>query len=109
MIALGDSVPYVLNHVYHGHYYGSSILDDPLVEADQYYAVMFGIPATDPMIKVMPQRHGRKWNVAFCDGHVENLSATNLFDEGRPEVASRWNTDHQSHNESWVAPSGPGL
>jgi prepilin-type processing-associated H-X9-DG protein len=107
MIALGDSAPDVVNHIFQGHYYGSDMLD-PLQTDVEYFAVMRGLRASDPMVKVIPQRHSGKWNVVFCDGHVENLITMNLFDEGRPEVARRWNTDNQSHNENWAAPSSPG-
>jgi hypothetical protein len=36
-----------------------------------------------------------KWNVSFCDGHVENLRAANLFGISNPAVAQRWNNDHR--------------
>ena len=60
--------------------------------------------ANDNTIGLMGRRHGGRWNVAFCDGHVENLRAKDLFDFSNPNVARRWNSDHQAHNVGWVAP-----
>ena len=51
------------------------------------------------------QRHGGRWNVAFCDGHVENLRPRVLFDKRRDDVLRRWNNDNQPHRE--LAPIVP--
>jgi prepilin-type N-terminal cleavage/methylation domain-containing protein/prepilin-type processing-associated H-X9-DG protein len=45
------------------------------------------------------RRHGGRWNVSFCDGHVENLKTPALFDIRREEVRRRWNSDNQPHLE----------
>jgi prepilin-type N-terminal cleavage/methylation domain-containing protein/prepilin-type processing-associated H-X9-DG protein len=63
-----------------------------------YNEVMFILPADDPIVQAIPRRHGGRWNVGFCDGHVENLRANRLFDAANPGVARRWNNDHQSHH-----------
>ena len=68
----------------------------------EYNAVLFGVPADDISIKAMNQRHGGKWNVTFCDAHVERLRSTNLFNMTSVAVAQRWNYDHQPHN--WLLP-----
>lgn len=47
-----------------------------------------------------PRRHGRKYNVAFCDGHIEALNPWVLFDPSK--TAAMWNSDHQPHPEFWV-------
>ncbi len=52
-------------------------------------------------------RHGPGWNVGFCDGHVENLRANRLFNVMDPNVARRWNIDHQPHNAEWPFRPGP--
>jgi prepilin-type N-terminal cleavage/methylation domain-containing protein/prepilin-type processing-associated H-X9-DG protein len=47
-----------------------------------------------------PARHGRNYNVTFCDGHVEALNPWVLFDPSK--TAAMWNSDHQPHPEFWV-------
>src|SRR5262249_10088167 len=72
-----------------------------------YNSILFRKPTDDEAIKKYPQRHLGRWNVVFCDGHVEYLRAKNLFEITRPEVARRWNYDDQPHNEQWHPPPPP--
>ena len=44
-------------------------------------------------------RHGGRWNVVFCDSHVESLTTKALFDPRQDAVLRRWNRDHQPHRE----------
>ncbi len=44
-------------------------------------------------------RHGGRWNVVFCDNHVESLTTKALFDPRQDAVLRRWNRDHQPHRE----------
>jgi len=44
-------------------------------------------------------RHGKNYNVASCDGHVEGIDPVVLFTPVR--FAERWNKDHQPHPENW--------
>ncbi len=47
-----------------------------------------------------PRRHGRTYNVLFCDGHIGAMSPWSLFN---PTNSARlWNYDHQPHPEMWV-------
>jgi prepilin-type N-terminal cleavage/methylation domain-containing protein len=39
-------------------------------------------------------RHAGRWNVVFCDDHVENLAAKDLFDVRDPGNSRRWNRDN---------------
>jgi len=48
-----------------------------------------------------PQRHGRKYNQLFCDGHVAAMDPYVLFNP--TNTATMWNYDHQPHPESWVS------
>jgi len=53
----------------------------------------------------LKRRHGGRWNVVFCDGHVENLRVAELFDVRRDEVTRRWNRDNLPHRDmvqGWV-------
>jgi prepilin-type processing-associated H-X9-DG protein len=43
------------------------------------------------------RRHGGRWNVACCDGHVEDLRTAQLYDRNQPVVRARWNNDNQPH------------
>jgi prepilin-type N-terminal cleavage/methylation domain-containing protein/prepilin-type processing-associated H-X9-DG protein len=47
--------------------------------------------------KAMLQRHGGRWNQAFCDGHVENGSLEMFFDYRKDEVLKLWNRDNKAH------------
>jgi len=49
------------------------------------------------MRAVIQRRHGGKWNVLFCDGHVESLTTPKLFDTRKTSVRMRWNNDNLPH------------
>jgi len=88
LLAFGDSKIWVLSGWYdefgHGRA-GSSELRSGLFEA---------WPA-----QIYPLRHGKNYNVAFCDAHVEGVRPTTLFNPRKTAVL--WNTDHQPHPEVW--------
>jgi prepilin-type processing-associated H-X9-DG protein len=42
------------------------------------------------------RRHGGRYNVAFCDGHIENLKTNALFTTDMT-VLKRWNYDNVPH------------
>jgi prepilin-type N-terminal cleavage/methylation domain-containing protein len=46
-----------------------------------------------------PPQHGKVFNVLSCDGHVEVIRLTELFNP--TNTASRWTNDHQPHKEYW--------
>ncbi len=72
-----------------------------------YNGVVRGLPPGDPTVRAMKQRHGGRWNMGFCDAHVENLRTSDLFNLSNSVVAQRWNIDHQPHNEYWAPPPPP--
>src|SRR5260370_35945291 len=74
-------------------------LNTALLDRRCWNCVLLGLPAGDSSVVATRQRHGGRYNVAFCDGHSESLLATNLFDVRKPAVAQRWNNDHQAHEE----------
>ncbi len=76
---------------------------------DQYYyrLVAYGVPVNRREVQAVKQRHGGRWNVGFCDTHVENLPTTRLFYALDSAVAQRWNRDHQPHNDPPQIPLGP--
>jgi prepilin-type processing-associated H-X9-DG protein len=87
---------------------GLLYLDLALQHGTTYGEVVSGLPLADPAVKANRQRHGGRWNVSFCDGHVENMRMTGLFNVGDPAVAMRWNNDHQPHIQGWI-PFPPGM
>jgi prepilin-type N-terminal cleavage/methylation domain-containing protein/prepilin-type processing-associated H-X9-DG protein len=65
--------------------------------APAYGEAVSGVPPSDPAVKANRQRHAGRWNVGFCDGHVESLRTIDLFNMSNSIVSMRWNNDHQSH------------
>ena len=47
-----------------------------------------------------PARHGRNYNLLFCDGHIAAMNPRILFNPSNSAVI--WNSDHQPHPELWV-------
>ena len=88
--------------------YAYLLLDQGYWEPTGYFytEAILGRPAYagDPTLSLMARRHGGRWNVSFCDGHVENLRAKDMFDFSNPNVARRWNADNQPHNKNWRPP-----
>jgi prepilin-type N-terminal cleavage/methylation domain-containing protein/prepilin-type processing-associated H-X9-DG protein len=58
-------------------------------------------------IELRKRRHGGRWNVVFCDAHVESLKTRDLFDGRRDEVLMRWNNDNLPHREMLGSPILP--
>lgn len=52
------------------------------------------------------QRHRGRWNITFCDGHLETLKTAELFGRN-PLQVRRWNNDYEPHLE--FMPFGGGL
>jgi len=51
------------------------------------------------MKSAIRKRHGGRWNVVFCDGHVTSLRTRELFNFRNDEVRRMWNEDHEPHRE----------
>jgi prepilin-type processing-associated H-X9-DG protein/prepilin-type N-terminal cleavage/methylation domain-containing protein len=49
--------------------------------------------------EIKTPRHGKGYNVLFCDGHVELIPRQILFDPKKS--AENWNNDHLPHPETW--------
>jgi prepilin-type N-terminal cleavage/methylation domain-containing protein/prepilin-type processing-associated H-X9-DG protein len=82
---------------------GLLFLDLALTFQSTYNEIVRGLPPSDPAVNANRQRHAGRWNVGFCDGHVENMPIMRLFNVGDSAVAMRWNNDHQPHNQGWIA------
>jgi len=61
---------------------------------------LLGQPAGDPGVQATAQRHGKRWNIGFCDGHVENLAPVKLFNLTNSAVTRRWNKDNQPPHDA---------
>jgi prepilin-type N-terminal cleavage/methylation domain-containing protein/prepilin-type processing-associated H-X9-DG protein len=60
-----------------------------------------GPPGWPPTgLRIEAQRHFGKFNVSFCDAHVEALKKDKLFGVA-PDLTKRWNRDHQPHTDAW--------
>lgn len=56
------------------------------------------IPLRDQCLEAIRKRHRGRYNLVFCDGHVESVPQDRLFEN--TEVARRrWNRDHDPHWE----------
>jgi prepilin-type N-terminal cleavage/methylation domain-containing protein/prepilin-type processing-associated H-X9-DG protein len=101
MIAVADSIMNPYGGIVSG------VGDYRMFQESHYFmAAVYGLPAGNPAVQAMKQRHGGRWNVVFCDAHVETLQTAGIFGFTNPIVAQRWNRDHQPHDQTWV-PSPP--
>jgi prepilin-type N-terminal cleavage/methylation domain-containing protein/prepilin-type processing-associated H-X9-DG protein len=66
-----------------------------------YKSIIPGVPAKDSAVRAMKQRHGGRWSIGFCDGHVEYVRPGSVFDRIDPFKLRRWNNDHQPHGVDW--------
>ena len=48
---------------------------------------------------IYQRRHETRFNVLFCDGHVETLRISDLFTTLSDDILARWNNDGQPHRE----------
>jgi prepilin-type processing-associated H-X9-DG protein len=99
MLAIGDAVLGNSFSIPHGFPSLSQVWIGPPFEF--YTEIIFGQPPVEPVGQAYRLRHGARWNMGFCDGHVENLKPKNLFDISSDSVARRWNIDHEPHNAGW--------
>jgi prepilin-type processing-associated H-X9-DG protein len=48
----------------------------------------------------MRKRHAGRWNIVFCDGHLESFRSTkDLFNYRSDDLLRRWNRDHVPHRQ----------
>ena len=72
-------------------------------QADSDYALGLSSPFSLPLPWApaswswVLRRHGDRWNIVFCDGHVGCLKTKDLFDCRSASVRSRWNRDDLPH------------
>ena len=102
MIAIGDahlvwSSPAIIKNLYDvsvpsATYSGMGLIDINSRDGVQRQS---WLPSTD-IIKATERRHKGRYNVGFCDGHVEGMHRARLFDR-KDNTLRRWNNDNQPH------------
>ncbi len=106
MIAIGDAHLMDISIIGSGppQFLGSIELNGPELETAYELGILpeaFITPfAADKSCAWVRKRHLGRWNVIFCDGHVENRKTAELFDPRQEKVAQRWNRDNQPHKEN---------
>jgi prepilin-type N-terminal cleavage/methylation domain-containing protein/prepilin-type processing-associated H-X9-DG protein len=71
-------------------------------EVEPYFMVELGLrlfPGTD----YQTMRHGGRWNVLYCDGHVLGESTKQFLDPRSDSVLQSWSRDHAPHGDSFVS------
>ena len=53
---------------------------------------------SEGIIEATTRRHRGRYNVSFCDGHVETIRGETLFKQDHDSL-KRWNNDNESHAE----------
>jgi len=51
------------------------------------------------VVQSIKRRHFGKWNIAYCDGHVQTHTTKEIFDYTNDEVLKLHNKDHLPHRE----------
>ncbi len=59
----------------------------------------FGAPSRRNVLSAIRKRHSGRWNVVFCDGHVQAHKTRELFDWRDDAVLSLRNKDNLPHRE----------
>ena len=97
MIAVGDSTVYPIGGV--SGVFGASWAP----QFTTWWVVMPGFPPQPPPplpeIRAMTDRHGGRWNMVFCDAHVEHQRPQKFFNFYSDDAISLWNRDHLPHRQ----------
>jgi prepilin-type N-terminal cleavage/methylation domain-containing protein/prepilin-type processing-associated H-X9-DG protein len=64
---------------------------------------MFDAAGNQRLDAILRKRHGGRFNVAFCDGHIEGLRVAQLYSD-TVEARRRWCFDNDPHLERRVIP-----
>jgi prepilin-type N-terminal cleavage/methylation domain-containing protein/prepilin-type processing-associated H-X9-DG protein len=102
MIAVGDATliwtPAALMRLLYGDQYDKDGYDGmALLDINSRNGVERPNYAGSPgVISATLKRHSGRYNIAFCDGHVEGVPRDSLFRKSDTELR-RWNNDHEPH------------
>jgi prepilin-type N-terminal cleavage/methylation domain-containing protein/prepilin-type processing-associated H-X9-DG protein len=99
MIAFGDSVPMWDFPNWSGAWVnGDPRLDNGIVRITGTPLAAYltqGSPPRTPIERTFDKRHGGRWNIGFCDCHIEYLKRQKVFDFRRAELMKQWNRENQ--------------
>jgi prepilin-type N-terminal cleavage/methylation domain-containing protein/prepilin-type processing-associated H-X9-DG protein len=105
MIAFGDSV--LVGQIYVKEswptFAGMACGDNELDQGQMDLSLRPTPPVSDEISQrraSYQKRHSGRWNIIFCDGHVEFKKPEQIFDVSNPEIAKRWNIDNQPHSDA---------
>ena len=108
MIAVGDAnLTWLLSgmmRLYYGRSYPENFSGMAMLDINTRHNAQ--APAwlgSEGVIEATRRRHTFRHNVAFCDGHVENLKEERLFALDDNSLR-RWNNDHQPHRDQLTLP-----
>lgn len=101
MIALGDAHLAFINSANMQTYYNLDIPEGTYsswgfldINHRNYWQRIKPLRAN--IIRAVQQRHRGRYNVGFCDGHIESIPRLKLFSRAE-ETLRRWNNDNQPH------------
>lgn len=105
MIALGDatliwSTPYMLGGLYDLPPGPDKLIHGMgLLDINTRNGVQRSVwPGSKGIITDTLIRHGGRYNIGFCDGHVEDIQSEILFQKTDTSLR-RWNNDHEPHED----------
>jgi prepilin-type N-terminal cleavage/methylation domain-containing protein/prepilin-type processing-associated H-X9-DG protein len=102
MIAFGDATliwtPAALMRMLYGDHYDKDGYDGmALIDINSRNAVERpNYAGSAGVIAATRKRHAGRYNIAFCDGHIEGISRDRLFQKS-DESLRRWNNDNEPH------------
>lgn len=106
MIAFGDAgdAPPGWNVSVYGPYLGDTVLSDSIYDFALWPAKASDSNDIQQRRAHYRARHSGRFNITFCDGHVEYGKSESFFSvRGHPFIAARWNKDNQPHMEQLVS------
>jgi prepilin-type N-terminal cleavage/methylation domain-containing protein/prepilin-type processing-associated H-X9-DG protein len=107
MIALGDAHLVWTPAAFMGALYGEAYAIENfsgmgLLDINSRYGVQRpSWPGSEGIIDATAQRHRNRYNISFCDGHIESVRNKALFQQ-KEDALKRWNNDNASHAEFLV-------
>jgi prepilin-type N-terminal cleavage/methylation domain-containing protein/prepilin-type processing-associated H-X9-DG protein len=102
MIAFGDATliwtPAALMRMLYGENFDRDSYDGmALIDINSRNAVERPNYAGSPgVVSATLKRHSGRYNIAFCDGHIEGIPRDRLFQKS-DETLRRWNNDNEPH------------
>jgi len=102
MIAIGDATLQYMGS-WMLSFYGTTGMDSvsgiALLDISNYrMSITIAYPWPKEVLRATARRHRGRFNITFCDGHVEAVAEKRLFTKEEATL-KRWNNDHEPHPE----------